>query len=70
MFLQLTLIRHLLRPPETGPAERDGGLVHVSRRVNGGTIDTGRPHCSAAVSESGDKGETKKAAPTVFGIDA
>jgi hypothetical protein len=39
-----------------------GGLVHVSGRVNGGTIDTGRPHCSAAVSESGDTVETKRAA--------
>src|SRR6266566_2202520 len=39
-----------------------GGLVHVSGRVNGGTIDTLRPHCSAAVSEFGDAGETKRAA--------
>ena len=41
---------------------RRGGLVHVSGRVNGGTIDTGRPYCSAAVSESGDTVETKRAA--------
>jgi hypothetical protein len=30
--------------------------------LNGGTIDTGRPYCSAAVSESGDTVETKRAA--------
>ena len=39
--------------------------MQVSGRVNGGTIDTGRPHCSAAVSESGATGETKKA-PQLF----
>jgi hypothetical protein len=37
-----------------------------SGRVNGGTIDTGRPHCSAAVSESGDTVKKKSSAP-VFG---
>ena len=39
------------QPVETArPGTREtGGLVHVSGRVNGGTIDTGRPHCSAAV---------------------
>jgi hypothetical protein len=36
-------------------------------RVNGGTIDTGRPHCSAAVSESGDTVETKRAARRFYG---
>ena len=44
-----------------------GGLGHVSGWVNGGTIDTGRPHCSAAVSESGDTGETNVAAQRFTG---
>ena len=42
---------------------RRGALGHVSGRVNGGTIDTGR-HTAAPilVSESGDTVETNKAA--------
>jgi hypothetical protein len=59
------------RPGDLGRSPREtGGLVHVSGRVNGGAIDTGRPHCSAAVSESGDTGETKKAAQRLFGNQA
>jgi len=41
---------------------RRGALSMYPGRVNGGTIDTGRPDCSAAVSESGDTVETKRAA--------
>jgi hypothetical protein len=43
---------------------RDGGLVHVSGRVNSGTIDTGHPHCSAdpGFLRAGDTVETKRAA--------
>ena len=50
--------------PATASTRETGGLVHVSGRVNGGTIDTGR-HTAAPiwVSESGNE---KRSAP-VFG---
>ena len=49
---------------EGGP-HTDFAITH-----HGGAGRRGRPHCSTAVSESGDTGETKKAAPTVFGDQA